>query len=192
MHIALIAGSNRKNAASTNMLRYMEKVLTHHGMSVAFVDLYRLQLPLYSPDKETLQPQVVAFLHTVKSADGLILATPEYHGSLSGTLKNALDYMDASLVSGKPVLTVSTAGGPLGTSSLTHLQSIVRNLHGVLCPEWISIGAGFHDFNQNGEPAHEEIRQRINSAVRTYLELVRKLRSGAQLPADEVLEVKQR
>jgi len=178
MHIALIAGSNRKNATSTKILRYMEKILAHHGISVSFVDLHMVQLPLFSPDTETLPSQVVTFLQTVKSADGLILATPEYHGSLSGTLKNALDYVDASYLSGKPILTVSSAGGPLGTSSLTHLQSIVRNLHGILCPEWISIGAGFHDFAQNGEPADEEIKQRISSAVRTYLELARKLRSG--------------
>jgi len=183
MHITLIAGSNRKNAVSTNILRYMETLLTNKGISVSFVDLQIVQLPLFSPDSETLHPNVETFLQTVKSADGLILATPEYHGSLSGTLKNALDYLDASLVSGKPVLTVSSAGGPLGTGSLTHLQSIVRNLHGIHCPEWLSIGAGFRGFDQNGDPTDEELKLRIKSAVRLYIDLARKLSSGVTASA---------
>lgn len=42
--------------------------------------------------------------------------------------------MNVSHISGKPVLSVSSAGGPVGVSSLTHLQSIMRNLHGVNSP----------------------------------------------------------
>jgi NAD(P)H-dependent FMN reductase len=83
-------------------------------------------------------------LEEVKDGDGLVLVTPEYHGSISNALKNALDYITQDQVSGKTVLSVSSAGGSFEVSSLTHLQTIIvpTNLHGINCSEWISIGYG--------------------------------------------------
>ncbi|PJN51625.1 hypothetical protein PAEVO_47170 [Paenibacillus sp. GM2FR] len=175
MKIVMIAGSNRAGATSTFLLRYIGRLLQGHQISVTCIELKELELPLYSPDNEELNPNVQYVLEMVKSADGLILATPEYHGSISGVLKNALDYMNASHVSGKPVLSVSSAGGPVGVSSLTHLQSIIRNLHGVNSPEWISIGAGSHGFDPDGVPLDAGMRERVEGAVEKFLDLTRML-----------------
>lgn len=175
MKIVMIAGSNRKGAASTFLLRYIGSLLQGHQISVTCIELKELELPLYSPDTEGLSSNVQYVLEMVKSADGLIFATPEYHGSISGVLKNALDYMNASHVSGKPVLSVSSAGGPVGVSSLTHLQSIIRNLHGVDSPEWISIGAGSHGFDSEGVPLDAGLRDRVDAAVEKFLALTRML-----------------
>ncbi|WP_248930375.1 NADPH-dependent FMN reductase [Paenibacillus hamazuiensis] len=177
MKIALIAGSNRKDAVSTTLLRYIESQLKSQNIPVTFVDLYELQLPLFTPDNWDFHPNARRLLEAVQGADGLVLASPEYHGSISGVLKNALDYMNPELVSGKTVLSVSAAGGPVGVSSLTHLQTIVRNLHGVNSPEWISIGAGYNSFGPDGAPADEGMKQRVASAVRKFIELTGKLAS---------------
>lgn len=175
MKITLIAGSNRKDAASTNLLRYIERVLTTNHVSVELIDLLELPLPLYSPDAERLHPNVMTLQRAVAEADGLILATPEYHGSVSGALKNALDYLNGSQVGGKPVLSVSSAGGPLGVSSLTHLQTIVRNLHGINCPAWISIGYGSNSFGSDGAPSDEGVRSRVQDVVSSLVELTKVL-----------------
>lgn len=175
MKITMISGSNRKDAASTNLLRYIERLLNAQHISVNLVDLHELQLPLFSPDTEQLHPNALSFQQSVADADSLIFATPEYHGSVSGTLKNALDYLNASHVGGKPVLSVSSAGGPLGVSSLSHLQSIVRNLHGMNCPEWISIGYGSNQFGLDGAPLDEGVAERVKSAVGNLVDLTRKL-----------------
>jgi hypothetical protein len=63
----------------------------------------------------------------------------------------------------------------MGVSSLTHLQTIVRNLHGVNCPEWISIGYGSNAFGPDGAPLDEGIRNRIQGAVRGFVDLARML-----------------
>ncbi|CAG7643014.1 FMN-dependent NADPH-azoreductase [Paenibacillus solanacearum] len=175
MNITLIAGSNRLGAASTSLLRYMETLLNDRQVTVALIDLRELPLPLFSPDMPELPPDVHRLLEAVTLADGLVIATPEYHGSISGVLKNALDYMNAGHVAGKPVLSVSSAGGPLGVSSLLQLQSIVRNLHGVNCPEWMSIGMGSGRFDAEGCPIDEGIRSRAESAVEQLLNLTRLL-----------------
>src|SRR5690554_1521029 len=128
MHIAIIAGSNRQRAVSTGILRYIERKLQAKGIRVSFTDLGVVRLPLFSPDSDAVPPQADRLIASVDRADGLVLGTPEYHGSISGSLKNALDYLDNCHVEGKPVLAVSAAGGRLGVSSLIHLQGIVRNL----------------------------------------------------------------
>ncbi|MFD1953154.1 NADPH-dependent FMN reductase [Paenibacillus thailandensis] len=179
MKVTLIAGSNRANATSTNLLKYMETLLKADRVSVSFIDLSELPLPLFTPDNWDFHPNVRHMLGAIADGDGLILATPEYHGSISGALKNALDYVQADQVAGKPVLSVSSAGGPLGVSSLTHLQTIVRNLHGINCPEWISIGYGSGGLGPDGAPLDEGVRERVLSAVNRFVETTRKLTAAA-------------
>lgn len=173
--IALVAGSNRQNATSTILLKHIESILTDQHISVSFIDLAKTYLPLFTPDNRNFEENVQYVLEKIEYADGLILATPEYHGSISGALKNALDYVSVDKVAGKPVLSVSSAGGPLGISSLTHLQTIVRCLHGINCPEWISIGYGTNTFDGNGIPEDEGTRVRIQSALNSFIELTKKL-----------------
>jgi NAD(P)H-dependent FMN reductase len=181
--IAMIAGSNRRNATSTLLLRHIGGRLEARGLAAALIDLHELPLPLYSPDAGDAVPNVRRLLDAVREADGLILATPEYHGSVSGALKNALDYVGVDLVSGKPVLSVSSSGGSVGVSSLTHLQSIVRNLHGVNCPEWISIGGETRRFGPDGAPADEKTKERVERALDKFVALTLALRGDAVRPA---------
>lgn len=178
MKITMIAGSNREGATSTYLLLYIERLLKAQHISVTLVNLRELQLPLYSPDTQVPHANAQFLIEKVTHADGLILATPEYHGSISGMMKNALDYMNPSHVSGKPVLSVSSAGGPVGVSSLSHLQTIVRNLHGVNCPEWISIGFGSNRFDPNGRPLDDGMRDRVENAVSTFVNLTQLLAAG--------------
>ncbi|MCR2804376.1 NADPH-dependent FMN reductase [Paenibacillus soyae] len=175
MKVTLIAGSNRANASSTNLLRYVESLLEAQQIAVHFIDLSELQLPLFSPDNWDFHPNVKHVLEAIVDGDGLILATPEYHGSVSGALKNALDYITGNQVAGKPVLSVSSAGGPLGVSSLSHLQTIVRNLHGINCPEWISIGYGMNTIGPDGTPLDEGMKERVRNTVNSFVGLTLKL-----------------
>jgi len=188
MHIAILAGSNRHNAASTSILRYIKTILEARNIAVSFIDLSVTQLPHYSPDLEIVHPEIDSLITVINQADGLIFATPEYHGSISGSLKNALDYLDNCHVAGKPVLTVSAAGGPLGISSLIHLQGIIRNLHGILCPEWISVGGGQLLFDRDGVPQDKEIIQRIDQAVEQFIGLVKKLGYSSKQHTELMME----
>jgi NAD(P)H-dependent FMN reductase len=188
MHITMIAGSNRHNAISTSVLGYIENILKARNIRVSFIDLKDVRLPLYSPDSEVVHPEADFVINSVQQAEGLIFATPEYHGSISGSLKNALDYLDNCHVAGKPVLPVSSAGGRLGISSLIHLQCIIRNLHGIVCPEWISIGDGQPVFDRNGAPQNMEVMKRIDQAVEQFIGLVRTLRYGGKQHAEVMME----
>ncbi len=198
MNIAVIAGGNRINSTSTLLLRYMEKELIKQDIEVTFIDLHKLPLPLYSADQpeitqelqlpiftspetmEYFENNVKQLVEAAQKADGLILGTPEYHGSFSGTLKNALDYLGSAQFEGKPVLVASSAAGAVGVSSLTQLQTIVRNLHGINCTEWVSIGGDNRNFGEDGEPEQDKVKQRVLYALEHLTRLVRQLRLSGE------------
>ncbi len=177
MKIAIIAGSNRKHSSSTRMAKYVGERLKAGAHAIEVWDLYANPLPFYDPDEEAETDAVKRLASIVAEADAVVLATPEYHGSVSGVLKNALDYLGSDQFDGKLVLCVSAAGGAVGVSSLQHMQVIVRNLHGINCPEWISIGGDQRRFDEQGEPIHAPVRARVDRVLNTFVKLAEKLRA---------------
>lgn len=177
MKITILAGSNRKQSTSTKLCRYIQTVLEGKECEVTLIDLNELPLPLYSPDVETSDANVLNMRTKLNQADGIILATPEYHGAPSGVLKNALDHVGFEQFDGKVVLSVSSTGGAVGVSSLQQLQTIVRNVHGINCPEWISIGGEQRAFTPEGEPADAKTKDRVQRTLNFFVTMVGKFRS---------------
>lgn len=178
MNIIILAGSNRKNATSTRLGEYAAEVISGQGHEASLFDLYQTPLPFYAPDEKQNEDQNLSDLNTrMLAADAIILSTPEYHGSISGVLKNALDHLSQAHFSGKPVLSISSAGGAVGVSSLLQLQAIIRNLHGINAQEWISIGGaqrrrfeatfdGYEEFEGS-----QDIEDRIKRVIGSFLHL---------------------
>jgi NAD(P)H-dependent FMN reductase len=182
MNIVILAGSNRKNATSTRLGEYAAEVIRGQGHEAVLFDLYEKPLPFYAPDEKQETDEHLAELNTVLLAtDAIILSTPEYHGSISGVLKNALDHLSQAHFSGKPVLSISSAGGAVGVSSLTQMQTMVRNLHGINAPEWISIGGaqrrrfeatfdGYEEYEGS-----QDIEDRVQRVLGSFLKLTETL-----------------
>ncbi len=180
--ITIIPGSNRANSTTAAACRYIRDFLAATGEEAVLFDLKERPLPFFSPDQTfSGNPAVAELTALVREAHGLVLGTPEYHGSLSGVLKNALDHLPDGAFAGKPVLCVCSAGGALGTSALTHLQAIIRTVHGVTCPHWISIGGHVKQFGADGAPENAKLRERIDAACRALKDLARRLRPAESL-----------
>ncbi|AJY77027.1 NADPH-dependent FMN reductase [Paenibacillus beijingensis] len=177
MNIVIIAGSNRKGATSTRLAEYVEGLIKEQHANVKLFDLYRSPVPFYSTDQPYSDHAALKELkQAVLNADGIILATPEYHGSISGVLKNALDHLSQEHFGNKPVLSMSSSGGAVGVSSLQQLQAIVRNLHGINMPEWISIGGEQRNwFEPGGSGVGHDMEVRIRRALGAFLEFTQRL-----------------
>jgi azobenzene reductase len=176
MKIILIAGSNRKNSTSTKLSRYIVKQLITIGHEVVFFDLYEKPIPFYNPDSSLdTDLHLIELKVSMLQAQAIILSTPDYHGSISGVLKNALDHLDFDHFESKVVLSVSSAGGAVAMSSLTQLQTIIRNVHGINCPEWISIGSCQHGFTVDGAPELLKVKERAHKTLHYFLALAEKL-----------------
>lgn len=166
MNVTIVTGSNHKEATSTKLSKEIGRQLQEKGWAVQLFDLYEKPLPLYNPEEDYSGVSHLAELKEAMAAsDAVVLATPEYHGSMSGVLKNALDHLGFEHFDSKAVLSVSSSGGAIGVSSLSHLQTVIRNLHGINCPEWISIGGEAREFLPDGKLRDPRTQGRIERVI---------------------------
>jgi NAD(P)H-dependent FMN reductase len=115
----------------------------------------------------------------VKASDGLILATPEYHGSISGVLKNALDLMSFDELSDKVVGAISVLGGQVNNNALNDLRTIARWVHAWVIPEQVAIGQAWKAFDDDGQLVDEKLDQRLDKFAYSLVENTRRLRGIA-------------
>src|SRR5208282_3290118 len=108
--------------------------------------------------------RVERFRNELRASDGIILASPEMHGSISGVLKNALDLADSEEFEGKVVGLIGVAGGRMGaTDALSQMRTIGRSLHAWVVPTQVSIGESAEAFNIRSEPTDPEIGDRLKA-----------------------------
>ncbi|MBI2040706.1 MAG: NAD(P)H-dependent oxidoreductase [DPANN group archaeon] len=135
--IVIINGSPRNGSATSKVVKFILQVLEELKADYYLIDFENIQLPQFNDRQE---PAEVANLHKkVNAAGGFIICTPEYHGSVSGALKNFLDYCSIEDFEGKPAAMVSVASGH-GIYALTSLQMIMRNLHAWTLPLSVAVG----------------------------------------------------
>ncbi|MBH8563259.1 NAD(P)H-dependent oxidoreductase [Nostoc sp. CENA67] len=172
-----IGGSLRTNSYTQLALQVAVQRVEALGAEVEILDLRQLQLPFCDGAKEYLEYSDVQRLRdTVRNADGLILATPEYHGGVSGVLKNALDLMSFDELSGKVTGLISVLGGQSNSNALNDLRLIVRWVHGWVIPEQIAIGQAWSAFSPEGKLVDEKLSQRFDQFAQSLVDNTRKLR----------------
>jgi azobenzene reductase len=177
MKILVLAGSNRKAGSSQMLAKSIAGWTREKGHEVSLFDLHTKPLPMFDPDEDySGHPGVEELVAGVYLAHGIVLVSPEYHGTISGALKNALDFLIYEHVDGKPVLSAACSGGVAAFGALNQLQAIVRNLHGINSPEWISIGSSERETNPEGEFTEPRVRTRISQATEHFLRLAEQLR----------------
>lgn len=172
-----IAGSLRKDSYSQLALEVAAQRLQALGADVEILDLRQMQLPFCDGgDDYSKYPDVEKLQNTVKNADGLVLATPEYHGSVSGVLKNALDLMSFDQLSGKVTGLISVLGGQPNSNALNDLRVIMRWVHAWVIPEQIGIGQVWKAFSPEGKLVDEKLSQRYDQFAQSLVDNTRKLR----------------
>ena len=172
-----IIGSLRQGSYSALALKEAVNRVQALGAMVDILDLREMQLPFCNGgDEYPDYPDVEILREKVKAADALILATPEYHGSVSGVMKNALDLMSFEHLSGKVTGMISVLGGQSNSNALNELRIIIRWVHGWVIPEQIAIGQAWKAFDQEGKLSDEKLSQRFDAFAVSLLESSKKLR----------------
>ena len=172
-----IGGSLRPDSYTQKALQVAAQRVEALGTEVEVLDLRQLNLPFCHGGKDYSQyPDVQRLRDTVTRADGLILATPEYHGGLSGVLKNTLDLMSFDELSGKVTGMISVLGGQANSNALNDLRLIIRGVHGWVIPEQIAIGNAWSAFSPEGKLLDEKLSQRFDQFAQSLVDNTRKLR----------------
>ncbi len=162
MKVITICGSLREDSSTALALRVSAEAAKLAGANVEVIDLGSLALPFCDgrTDEVSYGGDTVQFIQTVQSADGLILGSPNYHGSVTGVLKNALDLLGPDAIRDKLVGLVATARGDAGAmNTLNHLRHICRWMNGWVLPAEVSIPR-----------AHEMLGQHVDVHIRSQLE----------------------
>ncbi|MBN3872382.1 MULTISPECIES: NADPH-dependent FMN reductase [unclassified Nostoc] len=177
VRIVGIGGSLRPNSYTHVALQVAAQRVEAVGAEVEILDLRQLHLPFCTGAKEYPEyPDVQRLQDIVSRADGLILATPEYHGSVSGVLKNTLDLMSFDQLSGKVTGLISVLGGQSNSNALNDLRLIIRWVHGWVIPEQIAIGQAWGAFSPEGKLVDEKLSQRFDEFAQSLVDNTRKLR----------------
>ncbi|MCO5190523.1 MAG: NAD(P)H-dependent oxidoreductase [Anaerolineae bacterium] len=130
IRILAIPGSLREGSVIKQLLRSLQ-LLAPSDVEITLFDLK--DIPLYNQDVEDsvgFPPAVQAFRDAIESADGLIIATPEYNGAESGVVKNAIDWASRKgLMAQRPVTPITGSPGALGaTKAQESLRSVLNHL----------------------------------------------------------------
>lgn len=175
-----IAGSLRADSYSQQALQLAAQRLEALGATVEILDLRTLKLPFCDGGKEYPDhPDVDRLRQAFHQADGMILVTPEYHGSVSGVIKNALDLMSFDQLSGKVAGLVSVLGGQPNSNALNDLRTILRWVHAWAIPEQIAIAQAWKAFGADGKLQDAKLSERFDQLAQSLVENTQKLRGVA-------------
>lgn len=187
MTIKILALSGSQRAASFNSLlvRAAADGAAAHGATITTLDWRDYAMPLYDPDLEKaegLPETVLRFKALLKAHQGFLIASPEYNGSLTPLLKNAIDWAtrpapgEPSMVcfKHKVIGLLSTSPGVFGgNTGLVHLRAILSRLGGFVLPEQYPVGEAGKLFDEQGElrdPKVRAIAQSIGARAVTVLQ----------------------
>ena len=171
--ILVFAGSARREALSKRLARAAAKALAEAGAAVTLIDLADYPQPLYNADLEAaegLPASIIELQGLLAAHDALLVATPEYNGSVPPLVKNTLDWCSRTnpaspaasglaVYANKPAAIVSSSPGALGgLRALFHLRDMLGYLGMVVLPQQLAVGQGADAFEPTGD-ALKDARQ---------------------------------
>ena len=179
-----VAGSMREGSFSTSALKLVLEEVKKYGSDSRLLELRKVRLPIYDPSRSvpdelyrdvngTRENILDSVTEVIKWADAFVLASPDYHGSMSGALKNFLDYFWEEFA-GKTFGYV-IASHEKGLTVADQMRTAVRQCYGWSVPYNISIN-GTTDFNSVGKLVNNILASRTKMLARdlvTYGALIR-------------------
>ena len=171
-----LAGEYRSSSKSGMLVNQALKMAEEQGADVEFWDLAERPLPLVGEEGCWTHPNVKAFQTLLEESDAFLLSSPEYHGTMSGVMKNTMDWMYDKHVGGKVFGLMSTLGGVTNANTLNHMRISLRWLHGWPVPEQLAIGHVKEAFDEDGTLVDDELQRRLLNLVNSVLSAAKKLR----------------
>lgn len=174
IRITGVCGSLRPDGATKKALTVALQGAADYDVETTLLELRNLDLVFYgSVPPDEYPPDVQKLRETLRNSQGIILATPEYHGSLTGALKNMLDLMSIDDFETKIVGLVGVAGGHVGAiNSLNTMKTICRNLHCWVLPQEVSIANSAREFDDDGTVIDPVLEERLLNIGRQVVKFV--------------------
>lgn len=179
--ILAFAGSTRSQSFNKTLVRAAADMAKQAGAEVTVVNLADYPMPLYDGDLEQesgIPEKALELKELMDSHQGILLACPEYNGSITAVLKNTLDWLSRQkgAFDGKTAALLSASPGALGgLRGLVHVRSILTNLGVLVIPKQAAVGGASKEFNEDGSFVNERVAQRVKGVVDSLQSLLESL-----------------
>lgn len=185
-HIVAIGGTTRSDSSTENALRLALSAAEAAGATcVLFSGAELAELPMYAPEIDERTETAQRLVEELRRADGVLIGSPAYHGSISGLVKNALDYTqdmvddDRPYFAGRACGVIATGYGWQGVvATLATLRQIVHALRGYPTP----LGAGINSletkFAEDGSVSDDKAAFQLRTVGEEVVDLAGRLQGG--------------
>ena len=162
VQVLAFAGSTRAESVNKKLVQQAANLASELGAEVKFIDLKDYPLPIYDADLEAQygMPENAKLLQNLMvNSQVILIASPEYNGSLTGLLKNTIDWVSRSPTKSasreafqrKKFALMSASPGPMGgAKGLLHLQTILQDIGGIVTPQYVTVGKANQAFDEKG------------------------------------------
>ncbi len=169
--ILAFSGSSRSGSFNLRLVRLAGRMAQELGAQVSEVDLRALALPIFDQDLEQDPgpPEGVSQLrHMMMEHDGFLVACPEYNGSITPLLKNAIDWVTrpeegvgpmAAFRGKTATLLAASPGGLGGIRGLPHMHILLSGLGTMVLPTQVAVGGAHEAFTENDQALKQERQQ---------------------------------
>jgi FMN reductase len=158
-----VGSSMRQDSFSTETLKIILNKVNKNGGDTRLLNLYSNPLPMYTAEYNEKLSGIKHAVELVNWAEAIVLATPDYHGSMAGSLKNFLDYFWAEFA-GK-TFGYLCSSHEKGLTVMDQMRTAIRQCYGWSLPYGISINSN-QDFNADREIINVQLLGRLDSFAR--------------------------
>lgn len=182
-----IGGSTRPGSSSETALRIAAASAERAGAQVELITGRALMLPIYDTESDERTPEATRLLQAICGAEALIVSSPGYHGTMSGMMKNVLDYVEdlrsseRSYLDGIAVGCIAVAyGWQASVSTLHNLRVAVHALRGWPTPLGATVNASGKPFTEDGTSCRDDSTQfQVETVGAQVVEFAKMRRSTA-------------
>lgn len=176
-----IGGTMRAGSTSEMALNAALGMAAKLGMRVRMFAGAALVMDAYEPGTVTRSTNAIALVAALREADGVLMSSPSYHGSISGLLKNAIDYTEDMRGDERPYFDdravgciVCADGAQAMGSTLFAMRSIVHALRGWPTPYAAALSSGLRPFDANGDIKDLEVARQLKMVVSQVVEFAQR------------------
>ena len=172
--VLAICGSTRSDSSNLRLIKAIQQL----SEGVFDVEIYTglADLPHFNPDidNESVPEAVTLLRNKIKSADGILICTPEYVFSLPGSLKNAIEWMvSTTIFSNKPAALITASG--LGEKAHESLLLIMKTVEAKFTEATtLHLSAARTKVNAAGIISDETVLIKVQSLIHSFAELLQK------------------
>jgi NAD(P)H-dependent FMN reductase len=174
MHIAILSGSTRLHRQSHRVaLALKQWVETHTPHSAEVLDLAEYRFPVLEEvlSRHPHPPEGLEdFAQRIRQSDAYLFVSPEYNGSYTAALKNAIDYLKEREFSRKVIGVVSVSTGALGgIRAALAMQQLVLGIAGYPIPQMLTVGQVQQRFDEQGHLLDAVFEKNIQQFLDNFL-----------------------